>query len=113
MSPATAAALSGVPVDKAGVGSAVVNTARQLGGSIGIALLGAIVARGVAGGQTPEAFVHGLSNALLVACALAALASVIAAALVRSHAARDEIETAALTSEAQRLERRHEDEIAA
>ncbi|MDX6423941.1 MAG: hypothetical protein QOI67_1412, partial [Gaiellaceae bacterium] len=44
MSPATAAALSGVSVDKAGVGSAVVNTSRQLGGSLGIALLGAIVA---------------------------------------------------------------------
>jgi hypothetical protein len=32
MAPASAAALSGVPVDRAGVGSAVLNSSRQLGG---------------------------------------------------------------------------------
>lgn len=90
MSPATAAALSGVPVDKAGVGSAVVNTARQLGGSIGIALLGAVVAHEVAGRQTPEAFVHGLSSALVVAGAIALAGAVAAVVLVRSHAERRE-----------------------
>jgi EmrB/QacA subfamily drug resistance transporter len=86
MSPATAAALSGVPVDQAGVGSAVINTARQLGGSIGIALLGAIVAHQVAGAQTPEAFVHGLSDALRVGGVIALAGAVAAFVLVRSHA---------------------------
>ena len=33
-----------VPVDKSGVGSAVLNAMRQVGGSVGIALMGAIVA---------------------------------------------------------------------
>jgi hypothetical protein len=75
-----------VPVDKAGVGSAVVNTARQLGGSIGIALLGALLAHEVAGRQTPEAFVHGLSEALVVAGGIALAGAVAAATLVRSHA---------------------------
>ncbi len=51
MAPASAAALSGVPVDKAGVGSAVVNTSRQVGGSVGIALMGAIMAHEL-GGRT-------------------------------------------------------------
>lgn len=86
MSPSTAAALSAVPVDKAGVGSAVVNTSRQLGGSIGIAFLGAVVAHEVGGQTSPEAFVHGLSVALLVAGGIALAGAVVALALVRSHA---------------------------
>jgi predicted MFS family arabinose efflux permease len=44
MTPTTAAAMSAVAVDKAGVGSAVLNSARQVGGSLGIAVMGAIVA---------------------------------------------------------------------
>ena len=44
MAPTTAAAMGSVPVDKAGVGSAVLNSMRQVGGSLGIAMMGAIVA---------------------------------------------------------------------
>ena len=44
MAPTTSAAMHAVPVDKAGVGSAVINTMRQVGGSVGLALIGAIVA---------------------------------------------------------------------
>ena len=36
--------MSAVAVDKAGVGSAVLNSSRQVGGSLGIAVMGAIVA---------------------------------------------------------------------
>jgi len=43
MSPTTAAAMATVPVDKAGVGAGVLNSFRQVGGSLGIALLGAIM----------------------------------------------------------------------
>ena len=43
MSPMTSAAMGAVPVDKAGVGSGVLNSFRQVGGSLGIALMGAIV----------------------------------------------------------------------
>jgi EmrB/QacA subfamily drug resistance transporter len=85
MAPATAAGLSGVPVDKAGVGSAVLNSSRQLGGSIGIALMGAIVTHEIGGRATATAFVHGLSVALEVAAAIAVVAAVVAAALVRPH----------------------------
>jgi EmrB/QacA subfamily drug resistance transporter len=85
MSPATAAAMSGVPVDRAGVGSAVVNTSRQLGGSIGIALLGAIIAHQMAGRQTAQAFVDGLSVALVVAGVIALCGAALAAVLVRPH----------------------------
>src|SRR5205085_3073172 len=44
MAPTTSAAMHAVPVDKAGVGAAVINSMRQVGGSIGIAVLGAIMA---------------------------------------------------------------------
>ncbi len=44
MAPTTAAAMATVPVDKAGVGSAILNSFRQVGGALGIALLGAIMA---------------------------------------------------------------------
>jgi EmrB/QacA subfamily drug resistance transporter len=90
MAPASAAALSGVPVDRAGVGSAVLNSSRQLGGSIGVALMGAIMAHEIGGRQTPEAFVHGLSMALEVAAVIALAGAVVAAATVRTHVDRAE-----------------------
>jgi EmrB/QacA subfamily drug resistance transporter len=88
MAPASAAALSGVSVDRAGVGSAVLNSARQLGGSMGVALMGAIMVHEIGGRQTPQAFVHGLSVALEVAAAIAVAGAVIAAAMVRTHVER-------------------------
>src|SRR5918999_424752 len=47
MTPTAAAATRAVPVDKSGVGAAVLNAMRQVGGSLGIALMGAIVAASV------------------------------------------------------------------
>ena len=44
MTPSAAAATRSVPVDKAGIGSAVLNCARQVGGTMGIAIMGAIMA---------------------------------------------------------------------
>jgi EmrB/QacA subfamily drug resistance transporter len=85
MAPASASALSGVPVDSAGVGSAVLNSSRQLGGSIGVALMGAIMAHEIGGRQTPQAFVHGLSTALEVASVIAVAGAVVAVATIRNH----------------------------
>src|SRR5438067_535324 len=47
MSPMTSAAMGAVPVEKAGVGSGVLNSFRQVGGSLGIAVMGAIVAASI------------------------------------------------------------------
>jgi hypothetical protein len=85
MTPASAAALSGVPSDKAGVGSAVLNSSRQVGGTIGIALMGAIMAHEIGGRLTPEAYTHALSVALDVACAICLAGALLAVTLVRSH----------------------------
>jgi MFS family permease len=86
MTPTTAAAMSSVPVDQAGVGSAVLNSSRQVGGSLGIAVMGAIVASGEAGSHTPEAFLHGFHDALRVAAVLAFAGAVVATAAIRKQA---------------------------
>ncbi len=83
MTPTAAAVIRAVPTDKAGVGSATLNSMRQVGGALGIALMGAIMAEVVDGRRTPEAFVDGFSTTLLVAGCIALAGAVVAVALVR------------------------------
>jgi EmrB/QacA subfamily drug resistance transporter len=88
MTPTTAAAMSAVARDKAGVGSAVLNSMRQVGGSLGIAVMGAIVASQSsswlrAGHPRKEAFLHGLHDSLLVASGIAVVGAVVALSTVR------------------------------
>jgi EmrB/QacA subfamily drug resistance transporter len=90
MTPSAAAAIRSVPVDKSGVGSAVLNSFRQVGGSIGIAVMGAIVAHEAAGRRSPEAFVDGFTRALEVAAGIALVGAIVAAVLVRSHAGEEQ-----------------------
>jgi EmrB/QacA subfamily drug resistance transporter len=85
MTPSAAAAVRSVPVDKAGVGSAVLNAFRQVGGSLGIAIIGAIIAAEIGDRRSPEAFVDGFSTALVVAAVIAFFGAAVAAATVRSH----------------------------
>jgi MFS family permease len=99
MTPSAAAATRSVPVDKAGVGSAVLNAARQVGGAMGIAIMGAIVAHAASGSRPPlgaqlsaaqeaavkAAFIDGFQSALLVAAVIAAAGAVVAFVLVRPH----------------------------
>jgi EmrB/QacA subfamily drug resistance transporter len=88
MAPTTAAAMSSVPVDKAGVGSAVINAMRQVGGSLGIAVMGTLIATSVSVGQRSPAyaaeFVHGYHRALLVGAAILLAGAVVSVATVRS-----------------------------
>jgi EmrB/QacA subfamily drug resistance transporter len=90
MTPSAAAATRSVPVDKAGVGSAVLNAFRQVGGSMGIAVMGAIVAHQAAGERTVDAFMKGFHSALLVAAVIAVLGAVVAFTLVRPHELEEE-----------------------
>jgi EmrB/QacA subfamily drug resistance transporter len=91
MTPSAAAAVRALPVDKSGVGSAVLNAFRQVGGSMGIALMGAIMAHelgGVSGPEVfrdPQRFVDGFSTTLTVAAAIALAGAVVSAVLVRPH----------------------------
>jgi MFS family permease len=90
MTPMTAAALGAVPVEKAGVGSGILNTFRQVGLALGIAVMGAILTSQAktasANGATPdEAFVHGLTHAMVVSAAIAFCGAIVAAVLIRKH----------------------------
>ncbi|HET6639117.1 MAG TPA: MFS transporter, partial [Gemmatimonadota bacterium] len=86
MTPSSAAAMRAVPVEKAGIGSAVLNACRQVGGSTGIALMGAIMASQLATPPTTESFMRGFERALLVAAVIALVGAAVAAWLVRPHA---------------------------
>jgi EmrB/QacA subfamily drug resistance transporter len=87
MAPTTAAAMGSVPLDKAGVGSAVINSMRQVGGSLGIAIMGALLATSlnVPPGDPRYAaeFVPGYHRALHVGAALLLAGAVIAVVTVR------------------------------
>jgi EmrB/QacA subfamily drug resistance transporter len=87
MAPTTAAAMGSVPVDKAGVGSAVINSMRQVGGSLGIAVMGTVVATSVSVGLLnpayPAQFVDGYHRALLVGAAILLAGAVVAVLTVR------------------------------
>jgi EmrB/QacA subfamily drug resistance transporter len=90
MTPMSAAAMGAAPVAKAGVASGVLNTFRQVGVALGIAITGAIVANRAAaaasGGATPpEAFVHGLTFAMRVSAVICFGAAIVAATLVRRY----------------------------
>ena len=87
MAPTTAAAMGSVPVDKAGVGSAVINAMRQVGGSLGIAVMGTLVATSVTVAQASPAyatqFVTGYHRALFAGAAILLAGAVIAVLTVR------------------------------
>jgi EmrB/QacA subfamily drug resistance transporter len=89
MTPTTSAAMGSVPVDKAGVGSAVLNSMRQVGGALGIAVIGAIIAQSAHSAPgTPQAaaeFVTGYQNALTVAALTALAGAVLSVATVRKY----------------------------
>jgi len=88
MSPMTSAAMASVPVDKAGVGSGVLNSFRQVGGSLGIALMGAILASYITPGagraQSAQEFVAGLHAALFTSAVITFCAAVVAVTTVHT-----------------------------
>src|SRR5919201_4493539 len=90
MTPMSAAAMGAAPVDKAGVASGVLNTFRQVGVALGIAITGAIVTNREAaalrgGADRPHAFVHGLTFGMRVSAVICLGAALAAATLVRKY----------------------------
>jgi EmrB/QacA subfamily drug resistance transporter len=89
MSPMTSAAMGAVPVDKAGVGSGVLNSFRQVGGSLGIAVMGAIVGSYLHpadhGLQAAQDYVNGLHAGFAVGAAITFVAAGVAVGLVRTR----------------------------
>ncbi len=104
MAPTTSAAMHAVPVDKAGVGSAVINTSRQVGGSVGLALIGAIVATQFNPTHpNPHDFVDAFQLGLRVAAGIAFLGVLVAAFGIRPYDLRHDAEPPAEKSESRRV----------
>ncbi len=72
--PMTTALLSTVPRQRSGIASGVLNTVRQAGGAIGVALFGSFLAQGTG---------HGIQTAFIISMVTVAVAAVIAVLYVR------------------------------
>lgn len=86
----TLAATSGVPKHFSGLASGMLNTAQQVGGAIGLAILSAVYASTfkadlVAGKAYKVAQVNGYSNGLRVGIILALVASIVALILIKNE----------------------------
>jgi EmrB/QacA subfamily drug resistance transporter len=100
MSPMTSAAMNAVPVDKAGIASGVLSMFRMVGGSLGVAVTGAIF-QGAVGADfesaSPQEFVDALGVAMTVSALVAVVGAVIAATAIRAK--RKEITVEAAVAE--------------
>ncbi len=87
----TVAATTGVPADKSGLASGLINTSQQIGGALGLAIL-AVVANTAttaalsAGQNITEATVHGYQQAFLTSTVLIVIALLVAIFVIRTPA---------------------------
>jgi EmrB/QacA subfamily drug resistance transporter len=89
MSPMSTAAMNAVAVAKAGVASGILSMNRMIGGTLGVAVIGAVFqSQAPAGTDRPAAFVHAFSSAMWVATAVALAGVVVAVTLLRGRAER-------------------------
>jgi len=79
-----AVAVASVPPARAGTASGLVNTARMVGATLGIAVLGALFAQH-AGGKSPEGTVEGLRLAYGAGAAVELIGAMIALIFIRAN----------------------------
>ncbi len=96
MSPMTSAAMNAVPVEKAGIASGVLSMFRMVGGSLGVAVTGAIFQGAVGNPETasPADFVDALGHAMTVSAVVALAGAAIAAIAIRAKREKVSIESA-------------------
>jgi EmrB/QacA subfamily drug resistance transporter len=89
MSPMSTAAMNAVDVAKAGVASGILSMNRMIGGSLGVAVIGAVFqAKAPAGSRDPAAFISAFTTSMWVATGVALVGAVVAIALLRGRAER-------------------------
>jgi EmrB/QacA subfamily drug resistance transporter len=95
--PVTIAAMSGVNPQEAGLASGLINTAQQVGGALGLAILSTVATSrtdsvmAAAGGnraQLPVALTEGFQDAFLVGAGFALLGAILAVVLIRTKDSR-------------------------
>jgi EmrB/QacA subfamily drug resistance transporter len=87
MSPMTSAAMNAVPVQKAGIASGVLSMFRMVGGSLGVAVTGAIFQARVGTSfeaASPRQFVDALGFAMTVCAAVALFGAAVGAVAIRA-----------------------------
>jgi EmrB/QacA subfamily drug resistance transporter len=99
MSPMSTAAMNAVVETKAGIASGILSMSRMIGGTLGVAVIGAVF-QGIApsGTRDPAAFVDAFSSSMWVATGVAFTGAIIAAVLIRGKASARQ--TAPVTAEA-------------
>ncbi|MDX6689737.1 MAG: hypothetical protein QOG15_1194, partial [Solirubrobacteraceae bacterium] len=80
MSPMSAAAMNAVDQTKAGVASGILSMSRMVGGTLGVAVLGAFIGR-----QGQADFVQSLGDGLVIGAIVAAIGAIVAWTLVSPH----------------------------
>ena len=81
------AVLAEVPPERSGMASGALNTFRQLGLALGVAVFGTVFTNRIADGHgSPAGFADGLNATMLVASATALAAGILVLALVGKHA---------------------------
>lgn len=84
--PTMVAATSGVPADEAGLASGLINTAQQMGGAVGLAVLTGVatsITAGAAHMGTLAALVHGYDRAFLVGVIFVVFSLILALTVIR------------------------------
>ena len=82
----SSAVLAEVPRERSGMAGGALNTFRQLGFALGVAVFGTILAHRVSAGQgQPAAFADGLNVMLTVASAAALAAGLLVLIVLRGH----------------------------
>ncbi|MGH2981496.1 MAG: MFS transporter [Solirubrobacterales bacterium] len=87
MSPMSTAAMNAVPVAKAGIASGLLSMSRMVGGTFGVAAIGALFQSEAGSALAPsrDAFITALSDAMWLSTAVAALGVIIGLTLIESR----------------------------
>jgi MFS transporter, DHA2 family, methylenomycin A resistance protein len=81
--PLMAVALASISAERSGLASGLVNTARLIGATLGVAILGALFA---AFGRAEGQFLTGMRLAIFAGASIESIGAIVATALIRDHA---------------------------